>query len=181
MRDVRRQMLGHEVDESAHAWQRLPPRGPDYAEGAGIAHIAIEHSHQRALGQLATHREHGHGDNAYSGVQIDLTGTEGDIRITNNSAFGDVGDDYVVTGAHGDRLELARLPVPARYDRLPQSGLPSAVKELAENYVAFARDRTEGTKLAPKFQDAVRMHRLIDAALESAKTGARAKLTKPIA
>jgi predicted dehydrogenase len=29
-----------------------------------------------------------------SGVQIDFTGTEGDIRITNSSAFGGPGDDY---------------------------------------------------------------------------------------
>ncbi|HWT35730.1 MAG TPA: Gfo/Idh/MocA family oxidoreductase, partial [Paraburkholderia sp.] len=47
-----------------------------------------------------------------SGVQIDITGTEGDLRITNASAFGDVGDDYEVLGAHGDKLPLERLDVP---------------------------------------------------------------------
>ena len=113
-----------------------------------------------------------------SGVQIDLTGTEGDIRITNTSSFGDVGDDYIVTGAHGDNLPLGPLSVPAQYDSLPQGGLPSAVMELAHIYAAFARDLANGTKTAPDFRDAVRMHKLIDAAMESSKTGRRVTLSE---
>ena len=66
-----------------------------------------------------------------SGVQIDVTGDAGDIRITNTSAFGDLGDDYVLLGAHGDALPLAPLPIPPEYDWLPPSDLPSAVLELA--------------------------------------------------
>jgi predicted dehydrogenase len=106
-----------------------------------------------------------------SGVQIDITGTAGDIRIVNTSAFGGVGEDYVVTGAHGNMQPLSPLPLPPRYDTLPHAGLPSAVMELAENYAAFARDVATGTHNAPTFRDAVRMHRLIDAALESSETG----------
>jgi predicted dehydrogenase len=108
-----------------------------------------------------------------SGVQIDFTGTEGDIRITNSSAFGGPGDDYVMTGAHGDKLPLAPLRVSAKYDGLPPSDLPSSVMELAQNYVAIAHDIRKGTRTAPTFSDAVRMHRLIDAAMESSKTGCR--------
>jgi predicted dehydrogenase len=77
-------------------------------------------------------------------------------------------------GAHGDKLPLGPLPVPAQYDPLPKAGLPSAVMELAENYAAFARDLASGTKTAPTFRDAVRMHKLIDAAMESSETGCRA-------
>ncbi|MDN7755125.1 Gfo/Idh/MocA family protein [Burkholderia gladioli] len=62
-----------------------------------------------------------------SGVQIDITGTQGDLRVTNVSAFGDAGDDYVIHGAHGDKAPLERLAVPARYHRLPASSLPSSV------------------------------------------------------
>jgi predicted dehydrogenase len=113
-----------------------------------------------------------------SGVQIDLTGTEGDIRITNTSAFGDVGDDYILTGAHGDNLPLGPLSVPAQYDSLPQGGLPSAVMELAHIYAAFARDLANGRKTAPDFRDAVRMHKLIDAAMESSETGRRVTLSE---
>jgi predicted dehydrogenase len=106
-----------------------------------------------------------------SGVQIDITGTAGDLQITNRSAFGQVGDDYVVTGAHGDNLPLAPLSVPDSYDRLPASELPSAVLELAQLYAAFAADARDGTHTAPTFDNAVRMHRLLDAAIVSSENG----------
>lgn len=108
-----------------------------------------------------------------SGVQIDITGDEGDLRITNTSAFGGVGDDHVITGAHGDNLPLEALPVPDSYNWLPPSELPSAVLELADLYVAYARDISDGTHLAPTFADAVRMHTIIDLIEQSSKTGSR--------
>jgi len=111
-----------------------------------------------------------------SGVQIDVTGDEGDIRIINGSAFGDVGDDYQVTGAHGDNLPMASLPVPGHYDSLPPSDLPSAVLELAHLYAAFAHDVAHGTHTAPTFADAVRMHELIEAAERSSLSGTRIRL-----
>lgn len=111
-----------------------------------------------------------------SDVQINLTGHEGDLKITNTSAFGDVGDDYVIRGAHGDAKPLEVLPVPANYERLPESGLPSAVLELAELYYAYAQDVAEGTRTAPTFEDAVRMHKLLDAAKVSSETGRRIDL-----
>jgi predicted dehydrogenase len=102
-----------------------------------------------------------------SGVQIDITGTEGDLRIANVSAFGDAGDDYEILGAHGDKLPLERLAVPASYHRLPESALPSSVLELGELYWAFAHDVANGAHTAPTFADAVRMHDLIDRAQAS--------------
>ncbi|MDR5781320.1 Gfo/Idh/MocA family oxidoreductase [Caballeronia sp. LZ065] len=102
-----------------------------------------------------------------SGVQIDITGTEGDLRVTNVSAFGDAGDDYEIHGAHGDKEPLIRLAVPERYHRVPASSLPSSVLELAELYWAYAHDVEQGTRTAPSFADAVRMHRLIDDAQAS--------------
>ncbi|MFM0508214.1 Gfo/Idh/MocA family protein [Paraburkholderia sp. RL17-373-BIF-A] len=111
-----------------------------------------------------------------SGVQIDITGTEGDLRITNRSAFGNVGDDYVIEGAHGDNLPLASLPVPASYDQLPPSDLPSAVLELAQLYAAFADDVRTGSHTAPTFEHAVRLHKLLDAAVESSDSGRHIEL-----
>ena len=108
-----------------------------------------------------------------SGVQLDITGTEGDLRITNRAAFGDVGDDYIVEGAHGDNVPLQALPVPTTYDQLPPSELPSAVLELAGLYAAYANDVRDGTKTAPDFSDAVRIHELINAAVKSSETGTR--------
>jgi predicted dehydrogenase len=108
-----------------------------------------------------------------SGVQIDITGTEGDIRITNRSAFGGAGDNYVMAGAHGDKLPLESLRIPAKYSGLPPSNLPSSVMELAQYYAAIVQDRNKGTHTAATFSDAVRVHKLIDAAMESSKKGCR--------
>ena len=106
-----------------------------------------------------------------SGVQIDITGDAGDLRITNASAFGDVGDDYIIEGAHGDDLPMERMPIPTSYDWLPKSGLPSAVLELANLYVAFARDGEDGTHDAPTFDDAVWLHHLFDSFARSSDSG----------
>jgi predicted dehydrogenase len=111
-----------------------------------------------------------------SGVQIDITGDEGDLRITNRSAFGNVGDDYVVEGAHGNNLPLEPLPVPAPYDRVPASDLPSAVLELAQLYSAYADDLRTGSETAPTFHDAIRMHKFINAAVESSDVGRHIEL-----
>lgn len=111
-----------------------------------------------------------------SGVRMEITGHEGDLRITNTSAFGAVGDDYVIEGAHGDNLPMQVLPIPDSYLRLPQSDLPSAVLELAELYYVHAQDVAEGTHAAATFDDAVRMHKLLDAALASSQTGQRERL-----
>jgi len=106
-----------------------------------------------------------------SGVQIDITGDAGDIRITNSSAFGAVGDDYVITGVHGDNQIMASMPVPASYDELPASGLPSAVLELAHLYDAYANDVAHGTHTTPGFEDAIRMHDLLETAEQSSTEG----------
>ena len=108
-----------------------------------------------------------------SGVQIDITGDQGDLRITNRSAFGDVGDDYLVEGAHGDDQPLAVLTVPAPGEGLPASDLPSAVLELAHLYAAFARDLATGSRTAPTFDDAVWLHGLFDRLDASSREGTR--------
>jgi predicted dehydrogenase len=111
-----------------------------------------------------------------SGVQIDITGDKGDLKITNASAFGDVGDDYAIQGANGDNLPLTDMPVPVSYDWLPASNLPSAVLELANLYAAFAKDVATGSSTAPSFEDAVWLHRLFDAFAMSSIEGRRVTL-----
>jgi predicted dehydrogenase len=108
-----------------------------------------------------------------SGVQIDITGDQGDLKITNASAFGDVGDDYVVQGAKGDNLPLQTLTVPESYDWLPDSGLPSAVLELANLYAAFATGSNDAAVRAPTFDDALWLHRLFDHFEASNRDGKR--------
>jgi predicted dehydrogenase len=51
--------------------------------------------------------------------------------------------------------------------------LPIPGEDLANLYVAYARDISVGTRLAPTFSDAVRMHTIIDLIEHSSKTGSR--------
>ncbi|GAA4811103.1 Gfo/Idh/MocA family oxidoreductase [Streptomyces ziwulingensis] len=98
-----------------------------------------------------------------TGLQIDITGTEGVLRLTNERAFQNT-EDNTVQGVNGDSAtpSLAVLPVPEEYRSLPDSSLDESVQDLAHLYAAFARDRTDGTTDATTFADAVDQHRLID-------------------
>lgn len=78
----------------------------------------------------------------------------------------------------GKRNGSGVLPVPASYLRLPPSDLPSSVLELAELYHVYAQDLAEGTHAAATFDDAVRMHTLLDGVLASSQTGRRTLLAQ---
>ncbi len=96
-----------------------------------------------------------------SGLQIDITGTEDDLKITNTKSFGST-EDNVIEGAQGDTGGLKQLPIPEKYTRIPATTLDESVRELAHLYAAHSDDRLNGTHDAPDFADAVRMHKFID-------------------
>lgn len=98
----------------------------------------------------------------HSGLQIDITGTSGDLRITNEKSFG-TKHDNLIEGAQGEGGEWHVLPTPERYHSIPRSALDVSVQDLAQLYAAFAHDPAMGTTEARNFSDAVAMHRLIDA------------------
>ncbi|WP_030605605.1 Gfo/Idh/MocA family protein [Streptomyces fulvoviolaceus] len=99
-----------------------------------------------------------------TGLQIDITGTEGVLRLTNDRAFENAEDNTVhgVNGDSGNGATLAVLPVPEEYRSLPDASLDESVQDLAHLYAAFARDKATGTSEATTFEDAVRQHHLID-------------------
>jgi predicted dehydrogenase len=106
-----------------------------------------------------------------AGLQIDITGMEGDLRISNSSSFGGPESDRI-EGSQGLGERLRELPIPAPYhDGIPPSALDASVLDLAHLYAAHARDRQDGTHTAPDFADAVRMHRFINAINQSSATG----------
>jgi predicted dehydrogenase len=125
-----------------------------------------------AMGAFSAHVEGGkyHG----TGVRIDITGTDGDLRITNGNAFGD--QEYVIEGAKAGDTSLQAMHVPAHFDWMPPSNLPPSVVELGQLYAAHARDLRDGTHIAPSFSDALRMHRLFDAISASTASGLRVAL-----
>jgi predicted dehydrogenase len=96
-----------------------------------------------------------------TGLQIDITGTEGVLRMTNPHAFQNQSDHRIEGMKHG-AATFAELPVPAEFAFLPTAGMDASALDVAYLYSAYARDKASGTNEATSFEDAVRQHRLID-------------------
>jgi predicted dehydrogenase len=106
-----------------------------------------------------------------SGLQIDITGTTGDLRISNPSSFGHAKEN-LIEGGQGTKTPFTELPIPSAYSHIPPSSLDVSVEDLAHLYAAHLEDRKNGTHIAPDFRDGVRMHKLIDLMFASSSTGA---------
>jgi predicted dehydrogenase len=111
-----------------------------------------------------------------SGLQIDVTGMEGDLKVSNPLSFANA-EDNKVEGAQGDSQPLEVLPIPAGYRDLPASKLDASVLDLAYLYTAYANDRENGTLTVPTFADAMKMHKLIDLISEAASSGRQRAVT----
>jgi len=121
---------------------------------------------------LTAHLEAGKRNNF--GWQLDLTGSEGDLKISNHTSFGNAFN--VIEGAQGDAQAMQVLPVPDMYNWLPPSELGGSQLELANLYAAYARDVQDGTRLAPTFADGLAMHELIDSIEASSSSGQRIRI-----
>lgn len=119
---------------------------------------------------LSVHVEGGK-RNGY-GVRLDITGTEGDLRLTYNEAFSN-SQDGKLQGAQGNRQPLCELPIPEGLQWTPRTELGGSVHELANLYAAFAKDLAEGTHHAPTFTDAVSLHQWLDLFEHSSGVGQR--------
>ena len=104
-----------------------------------------------------------------SGLQIDITGMEGDLKISNPLSFTNPNDN-TVEGSQGDNEPLKILPIPDHYHHLPPSKLDASVLDLAHLYNAVTEGGVKGYE-PPTFADALRLHRLIEVICEAAATG----------
>jgi len=96
-----------------------------------------------------------------TGLQIDITGTEGVLRITNARGFENKDDNSVAIMRNGVEI-FEKLPVPVEYAFLPVSHLDASSQNFAYFYAAYARDKATGSNDATTFEDALRQHQLID-------------------
>ena len=96
-----------------------------------------------------------------TGLHIEISGTEGVLRITNPLAFQNK-QDNAIEGMNGAARTFAPLPIPDQYETLTNTGLDVSALDLAYLYAAYASDKSNCTFEASNFQDAVRQHRLID-------------------
>ncbi|MFT4505729.1 Gfo/Idh/MocA family protein [Caballeronia sp. 15711] len=122
---------------------------------------------------LTVHLEAGKRNNF--GIQIDITGSKGDLKISNTTSFGDTFNRIEI--ARGDAQPFTDVTIPAEYEWVPQGKLGASVVELANLYAAHARDVKTGSTLAPTFGDALRMHELIEQIVESNDSGKRVQLS----
>lgn len=101
-----------------------------------------------------------------TGLQIDVTGTEGVLRVTNVLAFLNK-EDNTIQGMRGEAQVFSPLPVPPEYRPLAHVGLDVSQQDVAYLYRAYAHDRENGTRIAANFADAVRQHEIIDRMVEA--------------
>lgn len=104
----------------------------------------------------------------------EINGTEGDLVIE-----GDTGQVQIANlrlrGARG-RARLADIPVDPALCLAPTGILEGSARNVAQAYVQLARDLRTGSRLAPRFEDAVVRHSLLDAIERAAVTGQRQHL-----
>ncbi|MEO2228652.1 Gfo/Idh/MocA family oxidoreductase [Escherichia coli] len=106
------------------------------------------------------------GQKLRTGLQIDITGTDGVLRITNARGFQNE-EDNKISGMRDGTEMFVELPVPSEYADLPVSHLDASSQDVAYLYAAYARDKATGSDEATTFEDAVRQHKLIDQITES--------------
>jgi len=109
------------------------------------------------------------------GLVWDITGSEGDLRITAKPSGHVQMVPLELYGVRGEESELKRLDVPTALKQgWPDDVIPGNV---ARVYARVAADLREGTHTAPTFDDAVYLHRLIDTIEQAAAQGRQ--LTPP--
>lgn len=141
----------------------LPVSAPDQVLVSGVLASGIP---------VALHYRGGaprHGD----GLVWEINGTKGDIRLSGSSGHSQM-VQLSLEGVRGDEKAFQPLDVPASF----RVGWPPDVEpgNVARLYAAMARDLRQGTSTAPTFDDAVALHRVIDAIERAADSGRRVVL-----
>jgi len=104
------------------------------------------------------------------GLVWEINGTDGDIRVTGPSGHAQM-VQLSLEGGRGDDKDMKPLELPASY----RSGQPDnpVVGNVARMYARMADDLRDGSRTAPTLDDAVELHRLIDAVEAAAEEGQR--------
>jgi len=105
---------------------------------------------------------------------IEVVGTEGALRLESADAGNQPGvqmQRLVLLGARGGEAALSPLSPAA----MPGSavGIPQPAANVAEQYRRLAADLRSGTQMVPGFNEAIRLHGLLDAVRAAAASGRR--------
>ena len=96
---------------------------------------------------------------------LEINGTGGDIILTSPVGYAGFGGFRLMGASAGDQA-LQAIEIPAFYGMDHFAEGPS--QGIAVAYARMASDMRRGTRLSPTFDDAVELHRLIDAIERSA-------------
>lgn len=108
-----------------------------------------------------------------NGFRWEINGTEGDLRLTGRSGHTQQVQLLLEGGRAGDQ-GMRALEVPASFHA--GAAQDPVVGNVGRLYGRMAQDLREGTRTAPSFDDAVEVHKIIDAIERSAATGRRLKV-----
>ena len=97
-----------------------------------------------------------------AGARIEISGTEGDLAVVSEGAAGIQIGALRLLGADIPGGVRRELPIPGRYHR---AGIDPAAEgfNVAQLYARLALDLRTGARDVPDFDDALRLHRLLDA------------------
>lgn len=105
------------------------------------------------------------------GLFWEINGTRGDIRVTGPNGHLQM-VQLALTGVTDGNRSFRALKAPASFrDGFPEEPEPGNVARL---YAAMAMDLASGSRSAPTFDDAVALHRVVDAIERAAESGSRA-------
>ncbi len=110
-----------------------------------------------------------------TGVSLEIYGTEGVIVLSNESTHAQLqwGDLKVEGTNRENSSSLAELTIPDRYHWVPDTIPGGPIFNVAQALEKFAKDIMEGTRGIPNFDDAVKLHILLDLIRKAADTGER--------
>ncbi|RFU36757.1 gfo/Idh/MocA family oxidoreductase [Actinomadura logoneensis] len=107
------------------------------------------------------------------GTRIEIAGTEGDLTLLSRGGAGLQIDELVLLGNREPGAEPQRIDPPAALKPLPPALEGTEAANVARIYQAFA----DSPGSVPTFEDALDLHRLLDAVRESAASGRRVTLS----
>jgi predicted dehydrogenase len=114
-----------------------------------------------------------------SGARLELQGTDGTLSLTGPASLHLSDASLRLSGASGD-AGIEVLPVPDRYQTIPDSIPDSPARNVAGLYLALAESLSRGedpAQLNPSFITAVELHRLLDDIDAASVSGTRRRVT----
>ncbi len=110
-----------------------------------------------------------------SGHRFEIYGREGTLSMIGG---GEGGQELrrKLLGGHKDDKALEELPVPERFNWVPEALRSGPAYDVGQMWVKFAEGIRTGLNVEADFDHAVRRHRMLDAILRASQTGQRQKV-----